>query len=117
MWDGIANAFISAINALIGGWNSLHFTIPSFDTHIPGIGTIVRRLDRRLPLTPSPTWPKAGSSPRRHRLRPRRRGHLPGAGSARKGPAVQIENLNLASGLDVETFMKRAAWVAQTEAI
>jgi hypothetical protein len=40
MWDGIKDAFRSAINWIIGGWNSLHFGIPSIDTHIPGIGTI-----------------------------------------------------------------------------
>lgn len=40
MFDGIKNAFKSAINWIISGWNRLHFTIPSFDTHIPGIGTV-----------------------------------------------------------------------------
>lgn len=40
MWDGIKNAFRSAINWIISGWNSLHFGIPSIDTHIPGIGKI-----------------------------------------------------------------------------
>lgn len=40
MWDGITSAFKAAINWIIRGWNSLHFGIPSIDTHIPGIGTI-----------------------------------------------------------------------------
>jgi hypothetical protein len=40
MFDGIKDAFRSAINYVIGGWNRLHFGIPSIDTHIPGIGTI-----------------------------------------------------------------------------
>lgn len=40
MWDGIASAFKSAINSVIRGWNSLSFTLPSFDTHIPGVGSV-----------------------------------------------------------------------------
>jgi tape measure domain-containing protein len=40
MWDGIWSAFKSTINAVIGGWNSLHFGMPSVDTHIPGIGKV-----------------------------------------------------------------------------
>ena len=40
MFDGIKNAFRSAINWLIGKWNGLSFTIPSINTHIPGIGRV-----------------------------------------------------------------------------
>lgn len=40
MFDGIKSAFRSAINWVIDGWNSLSFTLPSFDTRIPGIGTV-----------------------------------------------------------------------------
>lgn len=40
MWDGIKNAFKSSINWIIGKWNSLDFTIPSVDTHIPGVGHV-----------------------------------------------------------------------------
>jgi phage-related minor tail protein len=40
MWDGIKDAFRSSINWIIGGWNSLRFTIPGVDTHIPGVGSI-----------------------------------------------------------------------------
>jgi hypothetical protein len=40
MWDGIKDAFRSAINWLIDKWNGLHLTLPSVDTHIPGIGKI-----------------------------------------------------------------------------
>lgn len=39
MWDGIKNAFRGAINFIIRGWNSLHFSIPSLDVfgvHTPG---------------------------------------------------------------------------------
>jgi hypothetical protein len=43
----IEGAFTGAINAVRGvwngfarGWNGIHFSIPSVDTHIPGIGTL-----------------------------------------------------------------------------
>lgn len=31
LWEGLKNAFRSVMNWIIGGWNSLHFNIPSFD--------------------------------------------------------------------------------------
>lgn len=40
MWNGIKNAFRGAINFVIDGWNSLEFTLPEVDTHIPGVGKI-----------------------------------------------------------------------------
>lgn len=40
MFDGIMTAAKSAFNWLIGKWNSLSFSLPSVDTHIPGVGTI-----------------------------------------------------------------------------
>jgi hypothetical protein len=40
MWDGIKGAFRGAIDWIIGAWNSLSFTLPSIDTHLPGIGKI-----------------------------------------------------------------------------
>lgn len=39
MWDGVKNAFKGAINWIIGRWNNLHFSIPSFEVfgfHTPG---------------------------------------------------------------------------------
>lgn len=42
MWDGLKSGFRLAINWVIGKWNSLHFTIPSFSVfgHTFGGGTI-----------------------------------------------------------------------------
>ncbi len=40
MFDGIRNAFRSAINWIVDGWNGLEFSIPGVDTKIPGVGTI-----------------------------------------------------------------------------
>lgn len=40
LFDGVKDAFRSAINFVIGGWNSLQFGVPSIDTHIPGVGKV-----------------------------------------------------------------------------
>lgn len=40
MFDGIKDAFRAAINWVIDHWNGLEFTLPSVDTHIPGVGKI-----------------------------------------------------------------------------
>lgn len=40
MFNGIKDAFKSAINWIIDGWNGLSFTLPTIDTHIPGIGKV-----------------------------------------------------------------------------
>lgn len=38
MWNGITESFKGAINAIIGLWNNLSFSLPSID--IPGIGSV-----------------------------------------------------------------------------
>lgn len=40
MGSAIVSAFKGAINWIIRGLNMLHFTVPSFDTHIPGLGKV-----------------------------------------------------------------------------
>jgi hypothetical protein len=40
MFDGIKDAFKSAMNWVISKWNDLAFTIPTVDTHIPGVGKV-----------------------------------------------------------------------------
>ncbi len=40
MWDGIKNSFRGVINWIVRGWNGIHLTLPSIDTHIPGIGKV-----------------------------------------------------------------------------
>lgn len=51
MWNWIVDEFKGAINWVVRGWNSLHFRMPSFDTHIPGIG-VVGGFDLGLPRIP-----------------------------------------------------------------
>jgi phage-related protein len=40
IWDWIKDSFKGVINFVIDGWNRLQFTMPSIDTHIPGVGTV-----------------------------------------------------------------------------
>lgn len=71
MWDGLKEAFRAAINWIIDGWNRMHFTMPSIDTHIPGIGK-VGGFDLGLPqiprlaaggITSGPTLAMIGDNP------------------------------------------------------
>lgn len=39
-FDGLWDAFRDSVNHIIDGWNSLSFTLPKVNTHIPGVGTI-----------------------------------------------------------------------------
>ncbi|WP_182379819.1 hypothetical protein [Nocardioides sp. WS12] len=39
-FNGVKNAFKDAINWIIGKWNGLNFSLPSVDTHIPGVGKV-----------------------------------------------------------------------------
>jgi hypothetical protein len=40
MFDSIKSSFVGVINWLISKWNGLQFTLPSVDTHLPGVGRI-----------------------------------------------------------------------------
>jgi hypothetical protein len=40
MWSWVWTEFKGAINNVLRGWNRLEFKIPSFDTHLPGVGRI-----------------------------------------------------------------------------
>ena len=40
LFDGIKDAFRGAINFVIDAWNGLSFSLPSVDTHIPGVGRV-----------------------------------------------------------------------------
>lgn len=40
MFVGLYAGFRHQVNRIIGGWNRLRFTVPSVDTHIPGVGRV-----------------------------------------------------------------------------
>jgi len=110
MFEGIWNAFRSVVNRLIDGWNGLHFGLPAIDTHIPGVGKIggesfgvpqIPRLAQGGLITATGfVFAHAGEA-----ITP---------APNRTGPAVNIEHATFADELDVESFMKKAAWVMRT---
>jgi hypothetical protein len=111
MWDGVANGFKAAINAVINGWDALKFTLPSVDTHIPGVGTIggfTIGVPHIQPLAEGGIITKTGL-------------FLGHAGEAVTpltsntfGPAVSIGHAHFHNDVDVDAVMRRAAWLART---
>lgn len=112
MFDGISNAFKSAINFVIRGWNSLNFTMPSVDTHIPGVGKI-GGWTIGLPHIPELATGGIVTSPTLALIGERGPEAVVPLGNM--GPAVVIESANFSQELDVDLFMRRAAWIAQTQ--
>ena len=91
MFDGIKDAFRSAINWLIDKWNGLEFGIPAIDTHIPGVGKVggfslgtpdIPRLAQGgiVPATPGGRLILAGEGGRDEAIVPLPRGGAGGAG-------------------------------------
>jgi hypothetical protein len=113
MWDGVWQAFREAINHIINGWNGLRFGIPEIDTHIPGVGKVgggdfgvpqIPRLAQGGLITATGLiYAHAGEA-----ITP-----APG----RQGPAVNVEHAYFSNDMDVESFMRKAAWVARTAGV
>ena len=113
MWKGIANSFVDTINFIIGIWNGLQFKIPSvgfgpfhtpsFTLGLPNIPEVPHLAQGGLITSTGLVYAHAGEA-----ITP-----APG----RAGPAVAIENANFSSEVDVELFMRKAAWVVQTARI
>jgi hypothetical protein len=111
MWDGILSAFRSVINAVIDLWNELHFTLPKVSflgAHIGGesIGVphIPHLAQGGLITSTGLVYAHAGEaiSPIPAKL---------------TGPAVVVQHAHFATEVDVEAFMRRAAWVIKTQRV
>jgi len=114
MWDGIANAFVDVINFIIHTWNSLQFTLPAIHgpfgisfggetIGVPTIADVPHLAQGGLITRDGLVYAHAGEA-----ITP-----APG----RTGPAVVINDAHFSSGVDVELFMRRAAWVVQTQGV
>jgi hypothetical protein len=108
MWDFIWNSFKAVMNTLIDGWNGLKFTTPSVDVfgiHTPsvtiGVPQIPHLAQGGLITQSGLVYAHAGEA-----ITP-----IP---ANIGGPAVSIQNAHFATEVDVDTFMRRAAWVART---
>lgn len=113
MWDGIANAFVDVINFIIHIWNGLQFKVPSvgfgpfhtpsFTLGLPNIPNVPRLAQGGLITQTGLVFAHAGEA-----ITP---------APARTGPAVAIANAHFSSEVDVEAFMRRAAWVIKTQGV
>ena len=114
MWDGIYSAFRSVINAVIGLWNKLHFTLPSIDLGPLGkIGGGDIGVPHINPLAAGgivtrPTLALVGEAGPE--------AVIP-LNKARMGPAVHIEHATFSDQVDVDLFMARAAWAVRTRGV
>ena len=111
MWNGIETAFKSALNGAIDGWNSLKFTTPSVDilgVHTPsvtiGVPQIPHLAQGGLITSTGIVYAHAGEV-------------ISPAPAGVGGPAVHIDNVNVSSELDIDLFMRRAAWAARTASL
>jgi hypothetical protein len=112
MWHGISDAFRDMLNILIGFWNKLHFKMPSFDTHIPGVGKI-GGFDVGMPKIQPLATGGFITSPGLFYL------HAGEAvtPAAPRGPAVNIEHATFSEGVDIDLLMRRVAFEARRQAI
>ena len=112
MWGGILGAFRGMINGIIDIWNKLHFQTPSFKLPFPphtsfpsvsiGVPHIPHLAEGGLITADGLIYAHAGEA-----ITP----------AGRTGPAVVVQNASFSSGVDIDLFMRKAAWVAQTARI
>ena len=112
MWDGILGAFRSMVNGIIDIWNQLHFTLPKIDAgpiHIGGetIGVphIPHLAQGGLITGSGVVYAHAGEV------------ISPAPAMTRSGPAVVFQGATFNQGVDVDTMMRRAAWIIRTQRI
>jgi predicted PurR-regulated permease PerM len=111
MWDGITAAFRGAVNALIDIWNGLHFTLPAINfgpIHLGGetigVPSIPHLAQGGLITGSGLVYAHAGEA-------------ITPIDAIPRGPAVVINDAHFATELDVDAFLRRAAWIVQTRGI
>ena len=111
MWDSIGAAFRTTLNHIIDLWNSLQFTLPTVNVgpvHLGGetigVPNVPHLAQGGLVTSDGLIYAHAGEA-----ITPMPTKNL--------GPAVVIENASFATELDVDAFMRRAAWAARTAAL
>jgi hypothetical protein len=114
IFKGLVNGFIWAINQIIDVWNGLQFTIPGisvFGHHIGGI-TI------GVPDIPHiPTLAAGGLITGDGLIFAHAGEVISPIDKVPRGPAVVVNEAHFADTLDIDLFMRRAAWAVQTGSI
>lgn len=110
MWNGITGAFRGAINALIDIWNGLKFKLPKIDAgpiHIGGetigVPQIPHLAQGGLITSSGLVYAHAGEA-----ITP---------APTRSGPAVLVQQATFSTEIDVDAFMRKAAWVVRTAGV
>lgn len=109
----LAAPFLAAWNFIADGWNStvgaLSFKIPSW---IPGLG------GHGFSMPHIPTFATGGIMPWTGlALLHKDETVIPAGQGARTGPAVVVQNAHFHDPIDVDLFMRRAAWAVTTTGI
>lgn len=112
MWDSIGAAFRAMVNGIIDIWNGLHFTLPKINEgpiHIGGETIGVPRIPHLaqggLITGTGLIYAHAGEA------------ITPAADVGPRGPAVVVQQAVFNSGVDVDAFMRMAAWRVQTSRV
>jgi hypothetical protein len=100
MWDGIYHAFVGALNKVIDAWNSLSFTTP----HVKVFGKEIGGETIGVPHIPHLAQ---GGLITQTGLVFAHAGEAITPAPGRTGPAVHIDNVNLAGGADVDLLLHR----------
>jgi hypothetical protein len=110
--SAIYNGIAAGINGIRGLWNStlgaVHFSIPSW---VPGLGGDSFGFPSMATggIVTSPTVALIGEAGPE--------AVIPLGKGLNTGPAVVIQQANFSTELDVESFLRRAAWAVQTQRI
>jgi hypothetical protein len=131
---GFVNSGISAAkgvyNAFARSWNAIQVSMPSVDTHIPGVGK-VGGFTLGLPDLPmlargayaaGPTLAIFGERGGEYvlpegRLQALLAAAVRGPGGRRGGPLVEIAHAHFSEKIDVDLFGKRLAWTVSTAGV
>jgi len=133
---GFATDAINFVKGIYNGmarmWNSVEVKMPEVDTHIPGVGKIG---GWTLGLPDLPIWHAKGGFANTPTIAgfgeagpewilPERRlaallKQAAGGGNVptRSAPAVVLEHATFAAEVDVDAFLRRAAWTVRTQGI
>jgi hypothetical protein len=112
---GAINTAKGVYNAFAHSWNAIQVTMPSVDTHIPGVGK-VGGFTLGLPDLPILA---AGGLITRSGLIFAHAGEAisPAPARARTGPLVAIAHAHFSEKIDVATFGRRLAWEVETAGV
>ena len=110
MFHGMWEAFRSMVNGIIDLWNQLHFTLPKINEGPIHIGGETIGVPRIPHLAQGGLITQSG-------IAMVHQGETVTPAGKRTGPAVVLQNAVFNSGVDIDLFMRKAAWVAQTARI